>query len=114
YRVARGDLLEALTIWDALPQASARPSLIELHLDAVALGLLGRRSEAIARLARAEADADDPDEWLTIARAYQTLDHREAAIAAHERVVALRGHGWDRLRLVIARGGLAPGEPLPR
>ncbi|HLT39273.1 MAG TPA: hypothetical protein VK034_23475, partial [Enhygromyxa sp.] len=114
HRIGRGELLEALTIWDSLPPASAEPGLTELHLDAVALGLLGRRSEALARLARAEANAVQPEEWLTIARVYETLDDREAAVAAHERVIALRGHGWDRLRLAMARGALVPGEARPR
>lgn len=114
YRLARGEVLEALSAWDALPPASAQPSFTELHLDAAALALLGHRQQAIATLARAEAVADGPVAWLTLARAYAALDQREAAVAAHQRVVALRGRDWDRLRLAQARGGFAPGETWPR
>lgn len=114
HHFARGELLAALGEWEALPEAGASPSFIELHLDAVALALLGRRAEAIATLARAEQAAGDAEDWLAIARAHEALGTRESAIAAHERVVALRGRVWDRLRLARARGELGIGETLPR
>lgn len=113
YRFARGDVLEALSSWKALPQAPAE-DFTERHLDAIALGLLGRRTDAIASLARAEAVAHAPEAWLAIARAYEALEQREAAIAAHEQVLARRLGDWDRLRLARSRGDLAPGEPLPQ
>ncbi|MEB0065230.1 hypothetical protein QN400_24910, partial [Pseudomonas sp. RTC3] len=50
HRFARGEVREALSAWDALPQAHARASFIEHHLDAVALGLLGRRGAAAEAL----------------------------------------------------------------
>ncbi|HVH98641.1 MAG TPA: hypothetical protein VM869_08020, partial [Enhygromyxa sp.] len=81
YRFARGELLDALSDWEALPIADGELGFVERHLDAMALGLLGRRTEAIAALALAEAVAHGPDAWLMLARAYETLEHRDAAIA---------------------------------
>jgi tetratricopeptide (TPR) repeat protein len=114
YRFARGELLEALCAWEALPQTSAELGFVEHHLDVIALGLLGRRAEAIATLARAEAVAHEAEAWLAIARGYEALEQREAAVAAHERVVALRGRDWDRLRLARARGGFSANDALPK
>jgi tetratricopeptide (TPR) repeat protein len=113
HRFAQGRVLEALTAWEALPPASAQPSFVELHVDAVALAVLGCRAEALATLASAEAEARDAETWLTIARGYEVLEQREATIAAHQRVVALRGSDWDRLRLARARGDFEP-DGLPR
>jgi tetratricopeptide (TPR) repeat protein len=104
HRVARGEVLAALTDWSRLPEPGESPSFVERHLDAVVLALLGRRGEAFAALARAE-HAGDPDRMLAIARAYEALEAGEDAIAAHRQVVALRGDAWDRLRL--ARAGAA-------
>jgi tetratricopeptide (TPR) repeat protein len=107
HRLAQGDVLGALTDWSMLhASASPAPSFVEQHLDAVALGLLGRRSEALAALALAD-HAGEPERWLATARAHEALEAREAAIAAHEQVVALRGDAWDHLRL--ARAGRAVG-----
>jgi tetratricopeptide (TPR) repeat protein len=113
HRLARGEVLAALTDWSML-HASAGPaaSFVEQHVDAVALGLLGRRREALAALARADP-TDEPERGLAIARAYEALEAREEAIAAHERVVGLRGDAWDHLRL--ARAGRAVGaRDVPR
>ena len=113
YRFARGELLAALTDWAALPKPSATPSFAELQLDALALGLLGRRSDAMQALSQAESIASDPEAWLAIARAYEALEQQDAAIAAHQRVIASRGDAWDRLRLARVRGGFAANEPVP-
>jgi tetratricopeptide (TPR) repeat protein len=113
HRLARGEVLAALTDWSRLaPPIGRSPSFVEQHVDAVALGLLGRRSEALAALARAD-HANEPERWLASARAHEALDAREAAIAAHEQVVALRGDAWDHLRL--ARAGRDVGaRDVPR
>ncbi len=114
HRFARAELVEALTDWEALGSADGNAGFTELLLDAVALGVLGRRDEAADSLVRAEAFANTADAWLTLARGYEAHDRREAAIVAHEQVLARRGGDWDRLRLARARGGFAAGEPVPR
>lgn len=106
-RLARGEVLAALTDWSSLRASASSddaPSFVERHLDAIALGLLGRRSEALAALALADHERD-ADRALATARAYEALDAGELAIAAHEQVVALRGDAWDHLRLARAQSG---------
>ncbi len=114
HRFARGEVLEGLAAHDALPEAHGPRGLVEQLVDAVALGVLGRRREALEALSRASEAADGPEAWLAIARGFEALDAREAAIAAHERVVAIRGLDWDRLRLARVRGEWPVGEPAPR
>jgi tetratricopeptide (TPR) repeat protein len=113
HRLARREVLGALTDWSRLYESTgSSPSFVERHVDAVALGLLGRRGEALAALASAD-HTGAPERGLAIARAYEALDARDAAIAAHEQVVALRGDAWDHLRL--ARAGRALGaHDVPR
>jgi tetratricopeptide (TPR) repeat protein len=113
HRLASGEVLAALREWAALDEPGERPSFIERHLDAVVLGLLGRRDEALDALAQAQPQETDPEHWLAIARAYEGLDAKDSAIAAHERVVALRGDAWDVLRLARAGRTLALDE-IPR
>jgi tetratricopeptide (TPR) repeat protein len=113
HRLAGGDVLGALTEWSMLQTSpTPSPSFVERHVDAVALGLLGRRSEALAALSLSD-HAGEPERCLATARAYEALEARGAAIAAHEQVVALRGDAWDHLRL--ARAGRAIGaRDVPR
>ena len=114
HRFARAESLEGLAAWAALGKVGPAPSFTELHLDVVALGVLGRRSEATEVLARAQRLCVDAEQWLVVARAYEALDQIDDAVRAHEQVVAIRGGGWDRIRIARARGDLAPGEALPR
>jgi tetratricopeptide (TPR) repeat protein len=114
HRFARAEVLEGLSEWAELPKVSEDASFVELLAEAAALGIVGRREHAGAALERASEAASDEQAWLAIARAYEGLDMRESALAAHERVVALRGTAWDRLRLARVRGDFAPGEAIPR
>jgi tetratricopeptide (TPR) repeat protein len=119
YRFARGETLTALSEWEQLgaqasASTSASGSFLERLLDVVALGLLGRRAAAIRAAELAATLAHEPDEWLALARAYESLDDKQAAVAAHEQVMALRDHGWDQLRHARARGDFAVGDPVPR
>jgi len=114
HRFARGEVLDALTAWEALPQPHTPVGFTEHHLDAVALGLLGRRAAAAEALTSAEAAATEAEDWLAIGRAHEALDQRDAAVAAHQRVIDLRGDAWDQLRLARVRGDFGPGEPIPR
>jgi tetratricopeptide (TPR) repeat protein len=114
HRFASAQVLDGLTQWAELPPCSGSPSFTELHLDGIVFGLLGLRERAAAALARAEAVADTGDRWLAIARAYEAAEQPDPAIAAYERVVAIRGRDWDRLRLARARGGFAAGEAIPK
>ncbi|WP_146156006.1 hypothetical protein [Enhygromyxa salina] len=114
YRFARGEVIGALTDWEALAKPKAAPSFIERHLDVLALGLLGRRDAAVCAAREAEAAAREAEDWLALARAYESLDDLPAAVAAHERVMALRDRSWDRLRHARARGDFPAGQPVPR
>ena len=102
-RGSSGDVSAALTGASMLRESAsaASPSFVVRHVDVIALALLGRRSEALARLAQADP-TNDPERCLTLARAYEALDARAEAIASYERVVALRGDAWDHLRLLRA------------
>lgn len=117
HRLARGqsgDVIAALSSWAELGSAETAPGFIEQLVDAAALALLGRRSEALAALAHAQAQAGDGPEHLAVARGYENLDDKPAAHAAHERVVESRGSGWDRLRLARVRGDFGSGESPPQ
>lgn len=103
HRFARGAVIDALGAWEQLPPTDAA-GFTERHLDAVALAILGRRGDALEALAAAESETLDAAQWLTLARAYQTLSANEAAAAAHRKVVALRGTAWDHLRLASVPG----------
>jgi tetratricopeptide (TPR) repeat protein len=114
HRLASGEVLPALRQWAVLGEpGSSKPSFVEGHVDAIMLGLLGRRDEALGTLAQAQEFVTDAERWLAIARAYEALDAKDSAIAAHEHVVASRGDAWDYLRLARAGRTLTLDE-IPR
>lgn len=108
HRFAREDVLGGLEAWAALARDGAPRSGLLGLVDAVAHGLLGRRREAREALDAVAAEARGPDAWLTVARGYEAADERDAALAAYERVVALRGDAWDHVRLIRAGGAAGP------
>ena len=110
HRIARGEVLATLREWTALGEPGSSPSFVERHLDALMLGLLGRRDDALDALVQAQASEIDPERWLAIARAYEALDAKDSAIPAHEQVIARRGDKWDFLRLARAGHQLSLDE----
>ena len=117
YRLARGQVIEALEAWSALaPLELEGAPFVRVHLELVGLALLGRRREVLELLGQLEARGDElePAAWQVIARVYEGLPAKQAAIAAHAQLVARRGDPWDNLRLARVRGDFEPGEPIPR
>lgn len=105
HQLACGDYLPALASWDALGALPADASVIELHLHATCLALLGRRSEALETLASAQASSTDPEHGLACAWLHQIVDDVPGAEKAFARVARTNDTPWDHLRLARVRGG---------
>jgi tetratricopeptide (TPR) repeat protein len=104
HRIARGETLRALDSWSALGLLPRDAGFVELHVHALALGMLGRRDEALEHVSRMEASSHDLEPWRICARLRGLLLDPEGAIATGQRVVEASDDVWDRLRIARIRG----------
>ncbi len=105
--VQKGEVAQALEVWraaaDSLPSGSplrqpldiaianfdrnqARQEIAQMPADEQMAMI---RSMVVGLAARLEAEPDDPDGWLRLARSYEVLGQMDQALAAYRRVLPM-------------------------